>query len=244
MILILQIFICATQVPHISYSHYHEYFLNDLKEEIQVRMQSHESVDISHAKTLAREIEYELSVTFPSNCKFSSSLARPFIGYCLVPKVSTIRPYPTSSPIITSFSTIPPKPLDKLPFQIWLQVIRLPLPSNHHHLPIQTNHATFAILHTMKYKIYKPRAFVFGVNNLTHLFINVLINPYTWWRWCWYREFGCSRCFDRWLSCNQYHRFPFYPIETSIIFRQWYFTSEDYKIFQENWLYYSGLDGR
>lgn len=59
--------------------------------------------NISHAKTLAREIEYELSITFPSNCKFSSSLARPFIGYCLVPKVSTIRPYPTSSPLITSF---------------------------------------------------------------------------------------------------------------------------------------------
>lgn len=55
----------AAQVPKLSDSHSLGFFLNGLREDIRVRLRSHETTDISCTMLLARKVEWKLLITYP-----------------------------------------------------------------------------------------------------------------------------------------------------------------------------------
>lgn len=113
-IFIEEFFIRAAKVANITDSQYLGYFLNGLKEEIRVRIRSHDSTDLICTMTLTREIEYELSVPFPPPSPSSFPIAHPSQHYGFGHQPSSFQP--TWLPNHTSqTSSTPHKPPDKVP---------------------------------------------------------------------------------------------------------------------------------
>lgn len=88
-----QFLICAAQVPHIFDPHYLGYFLNGLKEEIRVRIRSHDTTDVYGTMTIAREVERDLFNIGLFKPSYPSSNPLPHMGWAL--RLSLCDPRPS-----------------------------------------------------------------------------------------------------------------------------------------------------